>query len=113
MKRRTTELEERLISANWKLVSKSYYGKKSQKVLSYTYQKDYGDFTANVILSPKRDKILCKEISNYGKDFVSLNDINALISRYGFIDQDLNIVLNNDSLSNEEVVSVCESLENE
>ena len=59
MKRTITKLEEKLIGLGYKLVSKQYGGKHSQKVVAYTYfrQEDEGNFV-KLILDKKREEII-------------------------------------------------------
>lgn len=43
MKRKTTKLEQQLLDKGWRLTSKHYIGKHSDKVLYYTYEKQFID----------------------------------------------------------------------
>ena len=70
MKRHITELEKNLIEKGWELDHKTYWGKHSDKVLNYVYEKVYlkeytrddgkvvvNSWSARVLLDQKREKI--------------------------------------------------------
>ena len=70
MKRKITELEKNLIEKGWELDHKTYYGKHSDKVLNYVYEKVFvkeytrddgkvivSTCTARVLLDKTRTKI--------------------------------------------------------
>lgn len=73
--RKKTNLEEALIERGWKLSSKSYKGRQSERTGAYVYSKTIpldGDtprwlepIIGKVLLNSKRDKIVDKEISIY------------------------------------------------
>lgn len=57
MKRKETLLESKLIEKKFRLVSKQYVGKHSDKVDSYIYEKIREDVTYCVVLNKTRTKI--------------------------------------------------------
>ena len=57
MKRKVTELEQRLKLIGYKLECKTYCGKDSKKVLKYVYTQDSGLMRKYVNLNKTRDKI--------------------------------------------------------
>lgn len=57
MKRKETLLESKLIEKKFRLVSKQYVGKHSDKVDSYIYEKIREDVTYSVVLNKTRTKI--------------------------------------------------------
>ena len=57
MKRKETLLESKLIEKKFRLVSKQYIGKHSDKVDSYIYEKIREDVTYCVVLNKTRTKI--------------------------------------------------------
>lgn len=67
MKRTITDLEEKLIQEGYKLKSKEYGGKHSQKVVAYVYIKkdEVGDVTS-IVLNQKRTKIVYYTINGIG-----------------------------------------------
>lgn len=58
MKRRITELEEKLLKDNWQLVLKRYGGKRSEKTKSYEYHKDLQGFCHIIVLDKTRENII-------------------------------------------------------
>ena len=79
MKRKTTNLENKLITNGWYLESKDYIGKHSQKTYSYTYIKniDYkGELLhCKVVLDSKRNKVLDTFIENMKQEYLSLTNL--------------------------------------
>ena len=82
MKRNITELEQKLLLNGWKLIYKTYKGKKSQFVWSYVYQKAYPDYIAKVILDAKRSKTLDIFIENKHIDYINILDLQDLAIKY-------------------------------
>lgn len=71
MKRKTTELEKLLIASGFKLTSKFYTGKNSDKTYCYLYQKQMDrDVTYNIALDYKREKVVKYGIPNIALDFL-------------------------------------------
>ena len=64
MKRKTTELEKKLIQDGWRLHNKVYEGKKSEKTSAYIYAKEEGAFVKILQLNPKREEIIKVAINN-------------------------------------------------
>lgn len=62
MKRRITELEQKLLDNGWKLYSKNYCGKYSQFTMNYQFYKviGFGSFACEVcaFLDKKREKVV-------------------------------------------------------
>ena len=86
MKRKITELEQKLINDGWQLVLKRYQGKKSEKVLCYEYHKT-SDLRNNnktydqvIQLDQKRSQIVNYGIKNVVIDF--LNDQELCLIRF-------------------------------
>lgn len=48
MKRNVNDFEKRLLEKGWVLDSKKYYGKHSQRVLCYTYKKEFDSLFGKV-----------------------------------------------------------------
>lgn len=64
MKRKETILEQRLISNGWILTQKTYFGKHSEHVGNYTYEKDDN----KIILDAKREKVVDYGIKGVSED---------------------------------------------
>ena len=68
MKRKTTELEQKLIKRGFRLDHKDYIGKNSEKTLSYVYygvvETSHFKVGVNVILDAKRNEIKVWGIRN-------------------------------------------------
>ena len=86
MKRKITNLEQKLINDGWQLVLKRYQGKKSEKVLCYEYHKT-SDLRNNnktydqvIQLDQKRSQIVNYGIKNVVIDF--LNDQELCLIRF-------------------------------
>lgn len=58
MRRKTTELEQRLNTLGFKLTKKNYSGKHSEKIESYTFEMERGNVTYFVCLNKTREEIL-------------------------------------------------------
>lgn len=71
MKRKTTNLEQRLINDGWCLSLKRYTGKHSQKTFCYEYSKNIDDQEHIIVLNPKRTNVVKFGIANVHIDFVS------------------------------------------
>lgn len=82
MKRNITELESKLLDNGWKLLYKTYKGKKSQFVWSYVYAKAYPDYNAKVILDAKRSKTLDIFIENKHSEYLNVLDLQDLAIKY-------------------------------
>ena len=86
MKRKTTELEQRLINNGYRLTKKVYGGRKSEKTLYYYYEKD----NAFIKLDYTREKVLSVGLSNYScKEFTRMELEGAKLS-IGSIEYDIN-----------------------
>ena len=64
MKRRETLLEHKLIENGYKLVFKTYKGKKSEKVDNYVFSKLEGETEFIVCLNKDRNEITCYYFKN-------------------------------------------------
>ena len=64
MKRRITELEQKLINDGWILTSKSYTGRHSEKIESYDYTRVFNDALSFIKLTPNRKNIIDFGFSN-------------------------------------------------
>ena len=82
MKRNITELESKLLDNGWKLLYKTYKGKKSQFVWSYVYAKAYPDYNAKLVLDAKRTKTLDLFVSNKPNEYLNVLDLQELEQRY-------------------------------
>ena len=58
MKRKETNLENKLLEMHYKLSHKTYSGKHSDKINTYVYVNKVNDFTFYVELDKNRDKIV-------------------------------------------------------
>ena len=79
MKRTTTILEQKLIAGGWYLAQKSYWGKKSEKTLSYEYHKQ--DETKQLLvirLDKKRNKVITYGIANINFPYLSAIELEGL-----------------------------------
>lgn len=64
MKRKETILEQRLISNGWILTQKTYFGKHSEHIGNYIYEKDDN----KIILDAKREKVVDYGIKGVSED---------------------------------------------
>ena len=84
MKRKVTELEQRLINNGYRLTKKEYGGRKSEKTICYDYEK--GD--QFVRLDYKRENILSLGITNYHPQVVTKLELEELRIKIYNIEQD-------------------------
>lgn len=85
MKRKITDLEQRLINKGYRLAHKEYGGRKSEKTLSYYYIKD----DQFVRLNYKRDEVVSLGLLNYCRNHLTKYDIDGLRIRIYNIEQDI------------------------
>ena len=133
MKRKITNLEQRLIDDNWCLAIKRYTGKHSEKILCYEYHKtsdlrhDNKNYDLFIRLDQKRSQITKYGIKNLVVE--TLDDEELTHIRFVFLElrhyverltgerqpRPIEPLLNQPSqgLSNDQVVQVCEVMENE
>lgn len=64
MKRKETILEQRLISNGWILTQKTYFGKHSEHIGNYIYEKDNWE----IILDRKREKVVDYGVKGVSED---------------------------------------------
>ena len=86
--RKKTNLEEALIERGWKLSSKSYKDRQSERTGAYVYSKTIPldgytprwlePIIGKVLLNSKRDKIVDKEISIYVVGEFNKKDLESL-----------------------------------
>ena len=130
MKRKITELEKNLIANGWELDHKTYYGKHSDKVLNYVYEKVYvkeytrddgkvivNTWTARVLLDKTRTKIEDTLIYSPFKSYVNYLTCLLVAGKIKEIDKEVKSCLPqkddpNEELSTEEQVE-CAECENE
>lgn len=74
MKRKITTQEQILINNGYRLSSKEYGGRKSEKTLTYYYTKG----NAYIMLDSKREKIISFGLLNYNKQKLTKLDIDEL-----------------------------------
>ena len=90
MKRKITDLEQKLLNDGWYLITKEYTGKNSEKTLSYEYtkcvpyDKDLG-FQAIVKLNANRDKVINVGIPNIYVDKLDSERAAELHNRFLFL----------------------------
>lgn len=84
MQRKVTELEQRLINNGYRLTTKEYGGRKSEKTLCYVYEKG----EQYVRLDYKRDMVLSLGISNYSCKRVTKVELEHLRIMLYNIEQD-------------------------
>lgn len=83
MKRKVTELEQKLINDGWCLTTKRYTGKHSQKILCYEYHKtsdlrnDNKTYDLFIQLDQKRSQIV-----KYGVEERNMRKIEIIINDY-------------------------------
>lgn len=83
MKRKTTELEQRLINNGYRLTKKQYGGRKSEKTLFYVYEKG----EQFVKLDYKRENVLSLGISEFHQPITKL-ELESLRLKLYNIEQD-------------------------
>lgn len=84
MKRKTTDLEQRLINNGYRLTTKEYGGRKSEKTLCYIYEKG----EQYVRLNYKRNMVLSLGISNYSCKRLTKVELESLRIKLYNIEQD-------------------------
>ena len=92
MKRKITDLEQKLINDGWCLAIKRYTGKHSEKTHRYEYHKtsdirNNGKSYEQVIeLDQKRSQIVDYGIKNIGVEFLNSNELTFLRALYLMLD---------------------------
>ena len=131
MKRKITNLEQKLIDDNWCLAIKRYTGKHSEKILCYEYHKtsdlrhDNKTYDLFIRLDQKRSQITKYGINNLVVE--TLDDEELTHIRFVFLElrhyveritgkrqpRPIEPLLNQPSqeLSNDQVVQMCEEIE--
>lgn len=90
MKRKITELEEKLIENGWYLSNKRYMGKHSEKILCYEYNKtsdlrnDNKVYELFIRLDKKRSHVVKYGIKNLSIDYMS--DDELMLVRFLFLE---------------------------
>lgn len=90
MKRKITDLEQKLIENGWQLTNKHYTGKHSEKILCYEYHKtsdlrnDNKVYDLFINLDQKRSQIVKYGIKNLSIDYMSEEEL--LIVRFLFLE---------------------------
>lgn len=97
MERKVTELEKRLIGNGYRLTTKQYGGRKSDKTLSYYYEK--GDYF--VRLDYKREKVLSCGLKNYFRKELTRIEVEGIKCCILNIEHDINH--DNEEWSNVEI----------
>lgn len=101
MKRKTTELEQRLIEKGYYLSHKSYGGRKSEKTLSYIYVNK----NAFVKLDNKRTSVLDYGILNYHAMELTRMELQGITIALDMIRND---IYGDEPLANMEIaLSIC------
>jgi hypothetical protein len=85
MKRKTTQLEKRLLDNGYYLSHKSYSGRKSEKTLSYTYVKE----NKFIRLDYKREKVITYGLTNYHAMELTEMELQGIKLLLNFIKSDL------------------------
>ena len=121
MKRKRTELEEKLIKNGWELDHKNYTGKHSDKILSYVYEKcyekaetqlGYTDFTARIELDQKRTQVIDIFVRQKTPEFVDIFQICYLDEQIRVVERELESYKNkSNELTDEEIVESVELVE--
>ena len=119
MKRKITDLEQRLINDGWCLTIKRYTGKHSEKTLCYEYHKT-SDLRNNgrtyeqiIKLDQKRSQIVNFGINNVQVDFLDDEELTFVRSLFVILKLYVERLTNNnpEPLTNEQVVETCEVIE--
>lgn len=117
MKRKITELEKKLLNNGWKLSTKHYEGKHSERTWFYEYTKymNYeGElFGVKVIIDPKRNHIIDYGIENLIKDYASVLCFNSeclqdLTNKFKALENSINHLLNKDLDEQLEIAEILE-----
>lgn len=84
MKRKVTDLEQKLINDGWYLTNKRYTGKHSQKILCYEYHKtsdlrnDNKTYDLFIQLDQKRSQIVKYGVSNIQIDYLDREELDFI-----------------------------------
>ena len=84
MKRKVTELEQKLINDGWCLTTKRYTGKHSQKILCYEYHKtsdlrnDNKTYDLFIQLDQKRSQIVKYGVTNIQIDYLDREELDLI-----------------------------------
>lgn len=92
MKRRTTEFEQKLIDNGWKLIYKTYRGKKSQFVWTYVYSKFHNGYLFKLAIDQKRIKTLNIYIENATHEYLDLAQLQNMVERYNEILEEIHLL---------------------
>jgi len=120
MKRKITELEQKLIADGWCLTIKRYTGKHSEKTFCYEYHKTSdlrnGNKTYEQIikLDQKRSQIVNYGINNVQVEFLDDEELTFVRSLFLmlrlYVEKLTNVEEN--ALTNDQIVELCEEIEN-
>ena len=111
MKRMETSLEKSFISNGWRLVYKTYTGKKSQFIRGYVYEKNYSRFIGRVELNSKRTNVICYTMSNNNIPFLDGYSLQDLDNCYKEIEKDIHYCSQNANNEEHDPLEVIETLE--
>ena len=113
MKRRKTQLEEKLLGLGYYLESKDYAGKHSQITLSYTYGKDilFGGSVVpvQVIINQKRNEVLEVRVKNFKNEYLNMTNIEFFEEVFDKVCAELDNETPTENV--DEVVEVVETIE--
>ena len=119
MKRKTTDLEQKLINDGWCLVVKRYCGKHSEKILCYEYHKisdlrnENRTYEQIIKLDQKRSQVVDFGINNMFVEFLNDQELTFVRSLYLilklYVEKLVNVEEN--ALTNDEIVELCEEIE--
>lgn len=82
MKRKTTNLEQKLIANQWYLALKTYAGKHSDKTLKYEYHKNVDGLDYVIALDKTRENIIKYGISGIYVNFLDKDELLNLHNKY-------------------------------
>lgn len=119
MKRKITNLEQKLINNGWCLTIKRYTGKHSEKTLCYEYHKtsdlrnENRSYEQIIKLDQKRSHIVDFGINNVSVEFLNDQELTFVRSLYLILKLYVERLTNNDQeqLTNDQIVELCEEIE--
>lgn len=82
MKRKTTELEQKLITNGWYLTLKRYSGKRSQFTQSYEYHHDNNGLKEVIYLDKKRESIIKFGIADVKVEMLTKAELHEIHQKY-------------------------------
>lgn len=82
MKRKTTELEQKLIANGWYLTLKRYSGKRSQFTQSYEYHHDNNGHKEVIYLDKKRESVIKFGISDVKVEVLTKEELHEIHKLY-------------------------------